>query len=358
MQLWALCQALQKQGAAVALVCPPTAELLRHAEGSGVTLSLTTMRQDYDMAAVAHLRRFFRQWKPDIVHAHHPRAHALSLLALTGLKGPKLVVSRRVSFPLPRWNPFSQLKYRHPHIARFVAVSDDIRRVLEEGGVRPERIAVIRSGVDVERFSPRPPDTTLQQSLRIPLDLPLVGHLTHFSWWKGQAVFLQAVAQLVRRGVRGHFLLAGKDTDGPEARALVQELGISSQVTLAGFRRDMPEVLSLLTLSVVASLQGEGFSGVIRESMAMGIGVVATDVGGNRELVEEGVTGCLVPPGNPEALAEGILRQLSHRERREAMARTAQARVREKYSIQAMVQQTLDLYKSLSGFSLAPMRFR
>jgi glycosyltransferase involved in cell wall biosynthesis len=101
--------------------------------------------------------------------------------------------------------------------------------------------------------------------------------------------------------------------DGADATARVKTLGIQDHVTLAGFRTDMPEVLSLLSASVVSSLAGEGFSGVLRESMCMGVPVVATAVGGNAELVKDGQTGFLVPPGNAEALAEALRRLLTDR---------------------------------------------
>ena len=118
-------------------------------------------------------------------------------------------------------------------------------------------------------------------------------------------------------------------------------------MTLAGFRTDMPEVISLLSLTVLSSLAGEGFSGVLREAMSMGVPVVATDVGGNRELVEDGKTGLLVPPADPKALAGAMKRMLVDGPLARGCAVEAQRRVRENYSIAAMVEQTLALYEKL-----------
>ena len=346
-QLWNLCVGLVKRGHGAALFCPPNSELLRHVPGSKVQVTLCPMREDYDFPAAWRLAQTIRRFKPDVVHAHHPRAHALALLAgmFTGV--PNLVVSRRVSFRLKKWNIFSQWKYRSKRIRTFIAVSEDIRRVLIQGGVSPEKLTVIHSGVDVHRFAPRPPAEELRRELRLPTDRPIVGNLTHFSWWKGQTVFLEAAKKVLDAGTNAHFLLAGKETDGAQARDKVQALGIGDHVTLAGFRTDIPEVLSLLNVSVLSSLAGEGFSGVLREAMCMGVPVVATDVGGNSELVKDGKTGRLVPPGDATALATAIRQILADHALSQEMARVAQENVTSHYSLESMVEKTLALYERI-----------
>ncbi|MBL0058666.1 MAG: glycosyltransferase [Elusimicrobia bacterium] len=346
-QLWNLCVGLVRRGHAAALFCPPESELLRHLPESRVEVTVCPLREDYDLRAAWRLAQTIRRFKPDVVHAHHPRAHAIALLAGLFAPVPRLVVSRRVSFRLKKWNVFSQWKYRTKKIRTYVAVSEDIRRVLIGGGVAPDKITVIHSGVDVQRFAPRPAADYLRRDLKLPTDRPVIGNLTHFSWWKGQTFFLEAAKEILDAGVPAHFLLVGKDTDGTEAREKVRALGIEMHVTLAGFRTDMPEVLSLLTLSVLSSLAGEGFSGVLREAMCMGVPVVATDVGGNSELVKDGKTGLLVPPGDAGALASAIRRLLADRTLAQEMARAAGENVRLHYSLESMVEKTMSLYERL-----------
>lgn len=346
-QLWNLCRGLTAAGHRAALFCPPDGELVKHAADGSVRLETCAMREDYDLPAAWRLARLIREFQPDIVHAHHPRAHAISLLASLFAPVRRLVVSRRVSFKLKKWNIFSQLKYRSGRIKMYVAVSDDIRRVLVAGGVAPEKVQVIYSGVDVKKFAPRPPDETVRRSLGCPPGVPVVGNLTHYSWWKGQSFFLEAARKVLDAGVRAHFLLVGKDTEGGDALNRVHALGIDDQVTLAGFRTDMPEILSTLSASVVSSLAGEGFSGVLRESMCMGIPVVATAVGGNGELVKNEKTGLIVPPADADALAAAIGRLLTEPESAQRMAREARTNVVENYSIDNMVAKTMRLYERL-----------
>ena len=167
-QLWNLCKALQRDGHEVGLFCPPNAELLNHTGGSGVRLWTRGMRQDYDVGAAWTLARAIREFKPDIVHAHHPRAHALCLIAGLFAPIPRLVVSRRVSFRFKPWNVFSHLKYRTGRISAYTAVSADIGKGLVDQGVRADKVHVIRSGVDVEKFKPRPPDEAVHAQLGFP----------------------------------------------------------------------------------------------------------------------------------------------------------------------------------------------
>jgi len=346
-QLWSLCRGLAAAGHEAALFCPPDAELVKRAAGGPVRIETCPLREDYDLRAAGRLARLARDFRPDIVHAHHPRAHAIALLATFLTPLPRLVVSRRVSFRLKKWNLFSQLKYRSSRIACYVAVSEDIRRVLAAGGVPNAKIVVIHSGVDVEKYAPRPPAEPVRRDLGLPADRPIVGNLTHYSWWKGQTYFLEAARKVLDAGVKAHFLLVGKDTDGEDVRRRVRDLRIESHVTLAGFRADIPEVLSLLSLSVVSSLAGEGFSGVLRESMCLGVPVAATDVGGNGELVRNEKTGLLVPPADAEALAQAIRRLLSDRDLSRNVAREAQENVRGNYSLESMVSKTIGLYERL-----------
>lgn len=346
-QLWNLAVGLVKRGHAAGLFCPPDAEILRHVPNSRVSVTVCPLREDYDLRAAWRLARSIRTFRADLVHAHHPRAHAIALLAGLFTSLPRLVVSRRVSFRLKKWNPFSQWKYRSGAIRTFVAVSEDIRRVLIDGGVSPDKVTVIHSGVDVQKFAPRAPADHLRRELGLPLDRPVVGNLTHFSWWKGQTVFLEAAKMVLDAGIKAHFLLAGKDTDGPEARAKVKALGLEPHVTLAGFRTDVPDILSLLHVSVLSSLAGEGFSGVLREAMCMGVPVVATDVGGNAELVKDEKTGRLVAPGDPSALATAIRQTLADHAEAQSMAQLARTVVTTNYSLDNMVEKTITLYERL-----------
>jgi glycosyltransferase involved in cell wall biosynthesis len=244
-------------------------------------------------AAIARRRR------PDtIVHAHASAAHGQALLAVLGTATP-LVVTRRVDFRL-KSGPVARWKYG-PRITRFVAVSAAIARILQEGGVPAARIRVIHSGV------PEPTTVADRPGVRADLGLPadarlvlcpaaLVDHKGHrhlFEAWRRLAP--DATLLLCGEGERREVLMA-QAADLPSVRFL-------------GFRRDLPRLLAASDLAVLSSVE-EGLGSVLADCHLHGLPVVATTAGGIPEVVADGVSGLLVPPADPVALADALGRVL------------------------------------------------
>jgi len=127
----------------------------------------------------------------------------------------------------------------------------------------------------------------------------------------------------------------------------VHALGLANHVVMTGFRRDVPEVMAALDLLVLPSTRSEATSQVIPQALAVRTPVVATAVGGIPEIVKDGVTGRLVPPGEPDALARAILEMISDTERAHIMAQAGQALVRERFTVDAMMAATTRVYASL-----------
>src|SRR4030067_1393500 len=142
------------------------------------------MRQDYDLIAAWKLRDLIRKHSFDLIHAHHPTAHAISLIAarLSGIPG--LVVTRRVIFKIKR-NPFSRWKYLSHRINRFVAASNAIGRILQRYGVPPARVAVIPDAVDLERFNPKYDREEARKQLGIGISEKVIGTGGNIGWVKG-----------------------------------------------------------------------------------------------------------------------------------------------------------------------------
>jgi glycosyltransferase involved in cell wall biosynthesis len=348
-QLLALAQGLAARGWDIVIGCRPGSGLLEHARQRGLETFTVALKEDYDLVSAYRLARFARARGIDVIHAHHNRSHAVcllakALLAATG-RAPALVVSRRVSFA-PGRNPFSRWKYRSRLIDRIVAVADAVKTVLVEAGVPARRVAVIRSGTDTARFSPRRGDAALKRSLGLPLDRPIVAKIANASPWKGQTIMLEAAKKLVDGGSPAHFLLAGRDTTADWVREKIAALGLQERVTLLGFRSDIPEVLSCVDVSVNAAVQGEGLSGALRESLTMGVPVVASDVAGNRELLAGGSGGWLFAKGDAAALAERLGWVLAHPDEAKAAVRAWQE-LASGFTLEAMVERTDALYREL-----------
>lgn len=349
-QLLLLAEGLKGKGWDVAVGCRPGSGLSKHAAQRGLATFLCRLREDYDLPSAIQLARYVRETGVDVVHAHHNRSHAVCLLAqaVLALRGDRrvLVVSRRVSFP-PGKNPFSRWKYRSSLIDRIVAVADAVKDVLVRAGVPAERVAVIRSGVDLAKFAPRRASDSQKKALGLPVGVPLIGKIANASPWKGQSSLLEAAKLLVSGGSAAHFVLAGRDTDGPWVKELVSRHGLDGRVTLLGFRTDVPEILSALDVSVNAAVKGEGLSGALRESLTMGVPVVASDIAGNRELLVGGTGGWLYPPDDAPALAERLSWVLSHAAEAKAAVAAWQERAQSEFTLEQTIARTDALYREL-----------
>jgi glycosyltransferase involved in cell wall biosynthesis len=249
-------------------------------------------------------------------------------------------------------------------MADLVAVNAEaIKRTLVADGYDPESVAVIHNGIETARFLRRPRPGRVRQELGLPPDAPLVAVLARLHPVKGIEYFLEAATAVAARFPGARFLVVGEGRvlrDGviaetPYKRQLVaaaDRLGLGGRVVFTGFRLDVPDVLAEVAVSVLPCIGNEGLSNSVLESMAAGVPVVATTVGGNPEAVEDGVSGLLVPPRDAGALARGIAALLRDPALAARLGHAARARVARHFSEAEMVRRTERLYQSL----LAPRR--
>jgi glycosyltransferase involved in cell wall biosynthesis len=224
-------------------------------------------------------------------------------------------------------------------LTRHVAVVSDSLAEYMCGtvGIPSKKISVIINGIDVERFLSSQTFSTSGDRLRI-------GIIARLAAVKDIATLVRAMAIVHQHNPS---LLLSIIGDGPERgylESLVNELGLSSVVTFHGFRRDIPEVLREIDIFTLSSLS-EGTSITLLEAMASGKPVVVTNVGGNPSVVEQGVNGILVPAGEPDLLAQALLKLASDSKLRQSMATANINRVTECYSIQAMARHYEALYR-------------
>ncbi|MFA5160974.1 MAG: glycosyltransferase family 4 protein [Elusimicrobiales bacterium] len=313
-QMLMLAQGLARHGWEVVAICPRNGTLFARASCCGVRTINWQPFQDYDIAAALKLARLIDAEKPDIIHAHHPMAHAAGLAAcyIAAHRAP-FIVSRRVSHPLRR-NLFSRFKYKSPRVSGYIAVAEAVAQILADYGIAREKITVVYSGVDETRFAPRKPDWAVLGELGFPDGMPIIGLIGNCSRDKGQHIFLAAAAGLLKQNVKAAFVCAGRDTDGEWIKGEARKLGLGEQrLRLLGFREDVPEIISVLSASVNAAIAGEAVSGSLRESMAMGVPVIASDIGGHREIIKDGFSGRIFPAGNASRLAEIMRESVSKR---------------------------------------------
>jgi glycosyltransferase involved in cell wall biosynthesis len=294
---------------------------------------------------------YLRRHRIEIVHTYsfYPNVFAIAAARLAGT--PVVIASIRDmgAYLTPLRLRVQRLMCRLAH--RVVVNAEAVREWLIADGYAADRITVIRNGLDLSRFAPRPPGSKFRHELGLPPKAPLVAVISRLSPTKGLEYFLDAAADVAATRADACFLIVGDaaESERPYRQALeahAARLGLARRVVFTGLRLDVPEILSEVAVSVLPSLS-EGLSNVLLESMAAQVPVVATRVGGNAEAVEDGVTGLLVPPRDAPALAGAIHRVLDDGQIAVSFGRAGRQRVAERFSMDAAVRETERLYQRL-----------
>ena len=237
--------------------------------------------------------------------------------------------------------------------------AEAIRRWMVEQGFPEHKLRVIRNGVDFARFQGMEDNGALRQELGIPRNAPVVVMLSRLDGNKGAEYFLEAAPGIVRHCPDAHFLVVGEGRvfDGKyglqpdlalsqqlHQRAL--ELGMGERMHFTGMRADVPDILAMAAVSVLPSFS-EGISNTLLESMAAGVAVVATNVGGTPEVIRNGHDGLLVPPGNVEAIADAVSSILLNPLLATRLSVQGRERVSKTFTFDNMVRQTEEVYAEI-----------
>jgi len=341
---------LRTQGHRTALVAHPDGELQRRA-AEGPDLVPIASSGEMGFRAAWQLSRVLRALRPAVVHAHD--AHAVAMVALARSLGrldplPRFVVSRRVDFHI-RHNAFSRWKYAQVDL--FLCASNAIRTMLIGDGVPAERTMTVYEGVDLEHVAATPL-LDVHAELWLPSGAPLVGNVAALVPHKGHRYLIKAAATVVRQVPDARFVILGTGELETALRTQIKALHLERHVLLAGFRPDALSLQKGFDLFAMSSVT-EGLGTVLLDAMAIGQAIVATRAGGIPEVVAHDQTGVLVPPRDADALAAAIVRLLGDADRRTALGVAGRERVRASFSVERMVQATLDAYGRLVDTPLA-----
>lgn len=334
-----LIDGLKARGVENILIAQPQSKIAERVRQMEVEVVEIAMHGEWDLRAVLKIVSVLRRTRPDIVQLHTSHAHTLGLLAgrLAGIE--PIVATRRMDHKVRGF--FSKLKYRKVH--HVVAISKVVQRLLIEGGVPSQKTSLIYSAVNCP--SPYP-----EGDLRMELGLeglgPIIGTVATLGRRKGHRSLFEAIAMLKPRFPGVRLLVVGTGPLEVQLRDSAREQGVEEEVLFLGFRTDIPRVLNTLDVFVLAS-QSEGLGVSLLEAACGGLPLVGTDVGGIPEIVHDGVTGCLVPPGNSQVLAEKLAYLLDHPAKAAELGRQAQDLIRTEFSVETMVAKYHRLYQSL-----------
>jgi len=327
------------------LACQPGSPMEKKALEAGVEVFPIAMRGEVDLPASLRIRKLITRHGYDIVHSHTSHAHTLAFFASLGC-GTCRLVTRRVDFSIfrNRFLPINGIKYRFM-ADYYIAISHQIKQVMVKDGIAADRIFVVHSGIDPQRFA-RAAGDHLTEEFKLRPDERVVINVAHLAGHKGQKYLVGAIPHVLAAIPNVRFFIIGKGELMSELQALSVSLGIGHALTFTGFRNDVGAFYKIADLFVMSSVQ-EGLGTAILDALALGKPVVAANSGGIPEIIRDGQTGRLVEAANPQALAKGIIEMLTNVELAGAMARRGQADVKAKFSINAMVESNLAVYNRL-----------
>ncbi len=304
-------------------------------------------RRGRDFGIIFRLAVLLRRQSVDIVHSHNWAAFFYAVMAaavaripivIHGEHGREALAVRRRQLLLSRW-----LGRRVTHLS--VVSSSLGQELMERWKIRPERISTIPNGVDLETFGRDYTLDALRQEFQVTAENRIVLNIAHLRPVKDHSTLALAFAKVYAKLPNVRLLLVGRDLGTQtDLEKLVEALGIRTAVYFAGIRYDIPQLLALCNVCVNTSLF-EGMSNTILEAMAARKPVVATAVGGNPELVRDGVTGYLVSPGDHQQLAERLERLLSDAGLSKTMGEAARAQVERDHAMSKMVRAYSELYQ-------------
>jgi len=336
------------------VVCPGTGPFRDQLHAIAVpthALSLPPWRKPLAVlqrrSAVGRLEALVNQLDPALIHVND----------IWWVPHTVRAVASRASNPVPivahvrqEIEPAKVRRYELDRVGAVIAISRQIEQSLIAGGVSVKNVRTVYSGIELSEKQLTHNGQAIRQMIGLPNEAVLLGTVANLFPRKGYEVMLRALPAIVRAVPTVHYVIVGSDDHDYADRLtkLAQELKIADRVHIVGFQDPVQPFLAALDLYVHPALM-EGFGIAVVEAMAMGKAVVATTTGGLPEVVAQGETGLLVPPGDAESLAAAVVSLLEDKVRREQMGRNGKARAQDRFSLDASVMHMDQLYGEVLG---------
>ncbi|MFH1023970.1 MAG: glycosyltransferase family 4 protein [Planctomycetota bacterium] len=335
-------EGLRRHGHRGILAGPTGSLLIGRARRAGFPVIEMDFRGNFDIRAIRGICGVVRRERVDILHAHSSNDSWACVLAGILCRRP-VVRTRHVDIPVT--GIASRVLYGRI-TRRVIATSKGIaRHLVDDVGLPESRIRVIPTGVDPARFHPGVPGDVFRREMGFPPGTPLVGIVSVVRRGKGHEELLEAAARLRQTHPLVRYIIAGDGNYVEQVRSAITRLGVEDIVRMIGHRDDVPDLLAALDVVTLPS-HSEGTPQVILQALAMGRPVVASNVGGIPEIVEDRKNGLLVSPESSEALAAAIREILDNPTLGESLGAEAIARASD-YIRERMWNRTFDLYMEI-----------
>lgn len=359
-QLWggqaevvlSLAKSLNFRGHRALIVAPPGSELAKRAvEAKVETFTgcrfVRGFRPLKFYRDVRQLREFLRGNGVQIYHCHGSQDHWIGASAISGMSSPpKIVRTRHNIYPVKN-HIFNRWIFRTMTAQVITIFGDQARFFTDTGLLKPEQLHTIHSPLPQEFVEAGEVPRVVRNELKLADDVPLIGFAANFHADKAPLNFAAMAARIASAMPNVHFAMAGHGPLEAATREEVERLNLSDRFHLLGFRKDILNVMASYDLLVLPSVTREASSTVLKQAASLGKPVVATDVGGTREVVAAGETGLIVPPGDVPALADAVLTLLRDPARAKTMGQAGRQRALSHFAAHAIAEQTEAVYRKV-----------
>lgn len=327
----------------------PNLELFKTARENSIQAHAFSCAGKMDIKTISSIASFVRENSFDIVHSHGYKSNIYAVLS--NIRNRKPIVATCHNWIVSSGKMGLYTKLDKLFLKRFdavVPVSTTVRDLLFKAGIRKDRVFLIENGVNMRRFgSADKADDELRSAL-FKEDGVVIGTVGRLTAEKGHTYLLKAARKVLDKNPGCFFLIVG---DGPLRESLEEEaksLGIAERTVFTGKRADIPALLSAMDIFTMPSLT-EGQPMALLEAMASGTPIVATSVGDIPRILKNGETGQIVPPEDPNALAQAILIDINDRKKAQERAKRALAEALTRYSSARMAEEYLKVYDTLTN---------
>ncbi len=355
LQVLQLAIAMKKRGHKVLVFAPDKSDLVVRARGNGldVDTSISFRRGFRPITLYRDIKEMVKKCRQndiDIIHCHGSQDSWIAAMAiLIGRLKARLVRTKHNSYSPARH--YANRWFYNSLVAHTITVAKNIAiDLIGDNFVDESKVSVIHAGLDDNFCNSKIRNRSeILGELKIPDNSFLIGLVGRLAPDKGQDVLLQATPIILKEIPHAHVVLVGTGGDWDRIKAMISELRLENNVTWAGFRSDVAAITSALDVSLLAAKACDASSTVLKEAMILGVPVVATDVGGTVEIVDNGRAGILVLPNSCEALAKGIIEVYKNAEKTEERVKYAKEYVK-KYLSSEIARKTEEVYaKVISG---------
>ncbi len=331
----------------IILAVSPLSPLYKEAGSYNIPLlSLKVGKWKFNPAVIWKLAQFLKTHKVDILHTHRSSDHWIGVLAvrLFGLSGQCKIIRTRHNFTRIKNNRINNKLYME-WTDRIIAVAEVIKRQLvDENNISENKIITIHSSIDMGKFKGEFDGKKIRNEFGISTDTVVLGMIGRLREHKDYPNMLTTLKIIIEKFKNIKLLIVGDGILESQLKSMVQRMELSSYVIFAGKREDIPQILSGIDIFALSS-SVEGSPAVIKEALIMGKPVVSTNVGGIPEIIQNGITGVLVPPHNPEALANDIFDVINNRNKFLEMARKGKQVIIDEFSETRLAELTAEVYQ-------------